>query len=227
MANRALDLMAKISSRFAHEILPVATASVIGAVLVNHYGRQPASPSIVVQAQPSASEDAVVQSLREEHELIASFVRRRGVCEAQTGNGRRAFGRRVDAGRIGRADAALNRRDPPPRRAAARRQRQSGRAGCAKSAAARKKSAPAEAPLLQSDLPAIALETPPLLDSLPPPAQVEPESSARPIIRAAGAMREWVADVAQAPGRVAFPSRLPDWPSMPPLVRTLGFFRQN
>ena len=59
MANRALNLMAKVSSRFVHEILPVATASLIGAMLVNHYGRQPAS--VVVQAQPSAFEDAMVQ----------------------------------------------------------------------------------------------------------------------------------------------------------------------
>ena len=76
MANRALDLMAKVSSRFVHEILPVATASVIGAMLVNHYGPR-ASPSVVVQAQPSASEDAMAQSLRDEHELIADFVKRR------------------------------------------------------------------------------------------------------------------------------------------------------
>ena len=75
MANRALDLMAKVSSRFVHEILPVATAGLVGAMLVNHYGRQPSS--VVVQAQPSASEDAMVQSLREEHELIAGFMKRR------------------------------------------------------------------------------------------------------------------------------------------------------
>ena len=76
MAICALDFMAKVSSRFVHEILPVATASVIGAMLVNHYGRQPAAPPIVIQAQPSVSEDAMVKSLRQEHELIASFVKR-------------------------------------------------------------------------------------------------------------------------------------------------------
>jgi hypothetical protein len=69
--------MAKVSSGFVNEILPVATASVIGAMLVNHSGRQPASPSIVVQAQPSASENAIAQSLREDHELLASFAKRR------------------------------------------------------------------------------------------------------------------------------------------------------
>ena len=76
MAIRVLDLMAKVASRFVHELLPVALASVIGALVVNHYGRQPASPAIVVQAQPSASENAIAQSLREDHELIASFVKR-------------------------------------------------------------------------------------------------------------------------------------------------------
>ena len=64
--------MKKLSSRFAYELLPVTAASVIGALLVNHYSRQPPSASVVVQA-PSASEDAMVQSLREEHELIATL----------------------------------------------------------------------------------------------------------------------------------------------------------
>jgi hypothetical protein len=116
--------------------------------------------------------------------------------------------------------------DPPlpePRSAAA----QKAVARVAPKAAARKKSAPAEAPLLQFDPPAIASETPPLPDPFPPPAQIEPEPRARPIVRAADAMGEWVADVAQASGRVAFLSRLPDWASLSPLIRPLGFFRQN
>jgi hypothetical protein len=41
MAIHALDLMTKLSSRFAYEIPPVTTVSVIGAMLVNHYSRQP------------------------------------------------------------------------------------------------------------------------------------------------------------------------------------------
>ena len=77
MAIRALDLVAKVSSRFVHEILPVAPASVIGAMLVNHYGRQPAASSVVVQAQPSPSEDALAQSLRDDHELSAGFIKHR------------------------------------------------------------------------------------------------------------------------------------------------------
>jgi hypothetical protein len=221
MAIRALDLMAKISSRFAHEILPVATASVIGAMLVNHYGRQAASPSIVVQAQSSASEDAMAQSLRDEHELIASWVKRnqeRDIDAEQSGSGA------TQAAWI--APALFPVVDPPrpePRPAAA----QKAVARSAPKAAARKKSAPAEAPSLQSGPPAIALETPPLPDYLPPPAQIEPEPRARPIARAADAMGEWVADVAQASGRVAFLPRLPDWASLSPLIRPLGFFRQN
>jgi hypothetical protein len=221
MAIRALDFMAKVSSRFAHEILPVATASVIGAVLVNHYGRQPASPPIVIQAPPSASEDAMVQSLRDERELIASWVKKnqeRDIDAEHSGSGATQV--------TSVAAAPLPVVDPPrpePRPAAA----QKPAARLAPKAAARKKSAPAEAPALQSDPPAIALETPPLLDSLPPPAQIEPEPRARPIVRAADAMGEWVADVAQAPGRVAFLPRLPDWASLSPLIRPLGFFRQN
>jgi hypothetical protein len=92
--------------------------------------------------------------------------------------------------------------------------------------AARKKSAPAEAPAAQLDPPAVAPETPPLLASSPPPTQIEFEPRARPIVRVAGEVREWVADVAQASGRVAFLPGLSDWSSAP-LVRTLGFFRRN
>jgi hypothetical protein len=220
MAIRAFDFMAKFSSRFVHEILPVATASVIGAMLVNHYGRQPASPPIVIQAPPSASEDAILQSLREEHELVASFMRRNQERES---GAERSGG---DATQVASgAPTALSVVDPPlpePRPAA-----QKAVAKLAPKAAARKKSAPTEAPAPQPDRPAVASETPPLPASLPPPAQIEPEPRARPIIRVAGEVREWVADVAQASERVAFPPGLPDWSSMPPLVRTLGFFRQN
>ena len=215
--------MAKVSSRFVHEILPVATASLIGAMLVNHYGRQPAS--VVVQAQPSASEDAMVQSLREEHELIADFMKRR-----------EEFAKRrqeMDAERSGGATQAASVAltpfpvvDPPPReprpatapKAVAR---------VAPKAAARRKPAPAEAPLLQSDPPAIASETPPFLGSSQPPAQVEPEierAAAHSRRRRHARMGDRRSSGARACG---VPPRLPDWTSMPPLVRTLGFLRQN
>jgi hypothetical protein len=220
MAFRALDLMAKVSSRFVHEILPVATASVIGAMLVNHYGRQPASPPIVIQAQPSASEDAMVQSLRDEHELIAGWVKRN---QERDTDAERPESGATQVASVGLAPPAIV--DPPlpePRPAA-----QKAVARLAPKAAVRKKSAPAEALSLQADPPAIASETAPPLASLPPPAQIEPEPRAQPMIRFAGEVREWVADVAQAPGRVAFVPRLPDWPSAPSLIRPLAFFWQN
>jgi hypothetical protein len=220
MAIRALDFMAKVSSRFVHEILPVATASVIGAMLVNHYSRQPASPPIVIQAPPSASEAAMVQSLREERELIASFVKRN---QERTIDPERSGAAATQVASV--ASTPLSVADPPvpePRPAP-----QKTVARLAPKAAARKKSTPAEAPAPQPDRPAVASETPPLLASLPPAAQIEPEPRARPIVRVAGEVREWVADVAQASGHMAFLPGLPDWSSMQPLVRTLSFFRQN
>lgn len=218
MAIRALDFMAKVSSRFVHEILPVATASVIGAMLVNHYGRQPASPPIVIQAPPSASEDAMVQSLREEHELIASFMKRNQERESDAEHSG------IDPTQVASvAPTSLSLVNPPlpePRPAAQR-----AVVRLAPKPAARKKSAPTEAAAPQPDPPAVASETPPLLASLPPRAQTEPEPRARPIIRVAGAFGGWVTDVVQAP--VAFIPRWADWSSMQPLIRPLSFFRQN
>jgi hypothetical protein len=205
MAIHALGLMTKLSSRFAYEILPVTTASVIGAMLVNHYSRQPPLPPIVIQAPASAAEDAMVQSLREEHGLIASFMKR---------NQEHAS----DATQVASlTPPPLSLVDPPlpePRPVA-----QKTAARLAPKPAVRKKPAPSEAPLPQPDPPAITSE------SLPPPAQIESEARARPIIRVAGEVREWVTDVAQASERVAFLPGLPGWSSMTPLVRTLNFFR--
>jgi hypothetical protein len=219
MAIRALDLVAKLSSRFAYEILPVTVASVIGAMLVNHYNRQPPSPPIVIQA-PSASEDAMVVSLREEHELIATFMKR------YQENGSDAEGSASATMQVASiAPTSLSLVNPPlpePRPAA-----QKTIARLAPKPAARKKSAPSEAPAPQPDLPAIASEARPMLASPPPSAQIEFEPTTRPIIRAADEVREWVVDVAQASERAAFLPGLPDWSSMPPLVRTLNLFRQN
>ena len=221
MANRVLDLMARFASRFVHELMPVALASVIGALVVNHYGRQPASPSIVVQAQPSLSENAIAQSLREDHELIASFMTRSE--KRGTDDGRlESLGKQVASA----APIALSFADPPlpePRPAAP----QKAVARLTSKAAARKKSAPMEAPAPQLDPPAIASENPPELVSSPPLAQTEFAPRARRMIRAANAFGGWVADVAQAPGRMAFLPHLPDWPPAPSLIRPLAFFRQN
>jgi hypothetical protein len=218
MAIHVLDLMTKLSSRFAYEILPVTTASVIGAMLVNHYSHQPPSPPIVVQAPPSASEDAMVQSLREEHQLIATFIKRN---QENASDAERPGSDVTQVASL--APPPLSLVDPPlpePRPA------QKAAARLAPKPAARKKPAPTEAPAPQSDSPAIASE--PLLVASPPPsAHMDFEPRARPIIRVASAFGGWVADVAQAPARVAFIPRWPDWPSMPPLSRPLSFFREN
>ena len=220
MAIYALDFMAKVSSRFVHEILPVATASVIGAMLVNHYGRQPASPPIVIQAAPSASEDAMVQSLREEHELIASFMKRNQerASDAERPGSAATQVASVAPPPLSLVDPPLPEPRPAPQKAVVR---------LAPKPTARKRPASTEAPAPQPDPPAVASETPPLMAFSPPPAQIEFEPRARPIIRVAGEVREWIADVTQASGRVALLPGLPDWSSAPPLIRTLNFFRQN
>jgi hypothetical protein len=145
--------MAKVSSGFVNEILPVATASVIGAMLVNHSGRQPASPSIVVQAQPSASENAIAQSLREDHELLASFAKRREEF-AKRGQEQEMDAERSRSGATQAASVAptpLPVVDPPllePRPAAP----PIGVARLMPKAVARKRSAPAEASFLSQTL---------------------------------------------------------------------------
>jgi hypothetical protein len=184
MAIRALDFIAKVSSRFVYEILPVAVASVIGAILVNHYGRQPASPPIVIQAQPSASEDAMVQSLREDHELIASFVKRNQGGEFDRDRSASAATQVASV-----TPFALSAADPPlpePRPVA-----QKAVLRPAPKAPVKKKPAPAEAPLPQPDPPAVATEAPPLLASLPPPVRIEPEPRAGRIVRVAGTLGGW------------------------------------
>ena len=219
MAIRALDFMTKVSSRFAYEILPVTTASVIGAMLVNHYSHQPPSPPIVIQAPQSASEDAMVQSLREEHEFIVSFMKRN---QKRASDPERSGSDATQVASLGPPPLSLVDLPLPEPRPAA----QKAVVRLAPKPAARKKSAPTETPAPQPDPPAIASETP-LLASSPPPPQIEFEPRVRPIIRAAGEVREWVTDVAQASERVAFLPGLPDWSSMTPVVRTLSFFRQN
>jgi hypothetical protein len=218
MAIHVLDSMGKLASRFVHELLPVALASVIGTLVVNHYGRQPASPSVVVQAQPSASETAIAQSLREDHELIASFMK--STQDRETDD-KRSYSLGAQVASV--APLATSLADPPlpePRPAAAPKVV----ARLAPKVVVRKKLAPTEAPAVQPNPLVTAPENLPILAASPPPAQLEFEPRARPMIRLAGAVREWVAE---APGHVAFAPRWPDWPSAPSLVRPLAFFRQN
>ena len=89
MPSGALGLISKVSSRFFHEVMPVVLASVIGTMLVNHYSRQPASPSVVVEPPPpAASAEAMFQTLHDEHELIVDYLRRDAEAQHAAGAAR-------------------------------------------------------------------------------------------------------------------------------------------
>ena len=68
----ALGFLSKASTKFFHEVAPVALASVIGTMLVNHYSHRVTAPSVVVQPPP----DALLQTLHHEHQLIVDYLKR-------------------------------------------------------------------------------------------------------------------------------------------------------
>ena len=72
----ALGFFSKASTKFFHEVAPVALASVIGPILVNHYTHATAPSPVVVQPAPPRPDDAIVQTLHEEHQLIVDYLRR-------------------------------------------------------------------------------------------------------------------------------------------------------
>ncbi len=67
----ALGFLSKASAKFFHEVAPVALASVIGTILVNHYSHRIAPP-VVVQPPP----DAILETLHDEHQLIVDYLKR-------------------------------------------------------------------------------------------------------------------------------------------------------
>jgi hypothetical protein len=69
-----LGFLSKASSKFLHEVAPVALASVIGTVLVNHYSHSAAPAPVVFQ--PLRPPDAMIQTLRDEHQLIVDYLKR-------------------------------------------------------------------------------------------------------------------------------------------------------
>ena len=71
----ALGFLSKASTKFFHEVTPVALASVIGTVIVNHYSHGAAPPPVIVQPPPHPP-DAVVETLRDEHQLIIDYLKR-------------------------------------------------------------------------------------------------------------------------------------------------------
>ena len=198
MAIRALDFMAKLSSRFAYEILPVTMASVIGAILVNHYGHQPPSPPIVVQAPASASEDAIVQSLRDEHEFIASFMKRNQERRERRRTVQRAPRRRSHRSPRLPFRSWIRRCPSQDRRRKKRRRgsRQNPRSGKSPRRRRRRR--------LEPDPPVVISE--PCRSTLPRRRRLK-LSSSRDRGRSSASpapWASWVADVAQAPARVAF-----------------------
>ena len=72
----ALRFFSKASSKFFHEVAPVALASVIGTILVNHYTHATAPAPVLVQSAPPRPDNAIVQTLHEEHQLIVDYLRR-------------------------------------------------------------------------------------------------------------------------------------------------------
>jgi hypothetical protein len=191
MPMRVFGLISKISSKFFDEAVPVALASVIGVMLVNHYGRQPASPAVVVQAP--ASEDALLQSLREEHELIVDYMKRRREAEAE----------RALAG----AAAPLINNNLPAK----------PRSGSADKVASRPSPRPAPEKRLAAGDP---LPLTPDLSSVPGPPPPQPSPPIGPgarAVRFAGAVRDFVVDVAQIPARTLVSHALDDRPT-PPLA---------
>ncbi len=71
----ALGFLSKASTKFFHEVAPVALASVIGTILVNQYSHRTAPAPIVLQAPPQPP-DAIVQTLHDEHQLIVDYLKR-------------------------------------------------------------------------------------------------------------------------------------------------------
>jgi hypothetical protein len=72
----ALASLSKFFSKFFHEGLPIALASVVAAMLVGQYTRLPASTPIVVQSPPLPGAQAKAQALSDEHELILELLKR-------------------------------------------------------------------------------------------------------------------------------------------------------
>lgn len=83
----AVGLLSRVSRRFVHEVIPVALASVVGMLLVNHYARGPTTAAVVAPppAPPPAAE-ALVQTLQDEHRLVAGYLEREADANLRKSN---------------------------------------------------------------------------------------------------------------------------------------------
>lgn len=205
MPSGAFGLISKISSKFFHEVMPVALASVIGTMLVNHYSRQPASPSVVVQApQPPAPPEAILQTLHEEHELIVNYLQREADLKRATdaAQSRAASAAAADRpGKVRQAPVEKATPLPPPR-------------------------PEPEKSIAVRDPDAMAPDAASVVRPARPEPGAAPEPSAAPDLSDVGAarragvvhtIRDWIVDVAQAPAR-AIAQRLLDDPPTPPMT---------
>ena len=199
MPSDALGMISKISSKFIHEVMPVVLASVIGTVLVNHYSRQPASPSVVVQAPPPAAREAMFQTLRDEHELIVDYLRR-------------------DADAQHAAEAARDR--PPPAAPPVEDRPNKVRLVSAEKAAPRPPPRPAfEKVIAPRDpellAPVLAVTATPL--PRPEPAAAKAAGSGGVV----DSVRDWIVNVSLAPARALAPRFFSDRPT-PPMPVTVS-----
>ncbi len=202
----ALGFLSKTSTRFFYEVMPVALASVIGTILVNHYS-QPATPAVVV-APAQASADSLIQSLHEEHELIVDYLKRKQEAEATRLIGAQA------------ARAPIEAPLPP----VFDNRPQKLRSGSAEKPAPRPAPKPAPEPKVVAHDP---LPLGPDLASLPPPdSPPYPRVIAANVIvrgsRMAGAFRDWVVGAAEFPARAAAARFSDDSPRPPRLIPMVG-----
>ncbi len=205
MPSGAFGLISKISSKLFHEVMPVALASVIGTILVNHYSPQPASPSVVVQALPRpAGAEAVLQTLHDEHALIVDYLKRDADAKRAPDAAQSRASSAATADRPGKVRQALVGKAtplPPPRPEPE------------KSIAVRDPDAPPPGAAL------VVLPARPEPDAAPEPVAAR-DSSDLGAAKRAGVVpmiRDWIVDVAQAPARAIAP-RLFDDPSTPPMT---------
>jgi len=252
MPSGALGMISKISSKFFHEVMPVALASVIGTMLVNHYSRQPISPPVVVQATPPASAEAMFQTLRDEQVLIADYLRRdadaKRDADVARDRGPSAVEDRLNKARPVSAEKAAPRPPvkPPEKMIAARDSAPLELAPAVVAPPARAE--PGEAPAAKhagvvdtvrdwivnvSEAPARAL-APRLFDDPPTPPQPVPagvalpapaEPGEAPAARHAGVVdtvRDWIVNVSEAPARALAPRLFGDPPTPPMPVPVSG-----
>jgi hypothetical protein len=68
--------VSRLSGKLVFEVLPVALASVIGTLIINHYGVRLVSPVVVESPPPPAGADALLEALRDERQLVVDYLKR-------------------------------------------------------------------------------------------------------------------------------------------------------